>query len=137
MKYYTVVNEVEALQIAYAVCVCVCVCVRVCFVVWVGVCLSGGAAAMMPPSRSEVFQGRMSICTSGRKRQKGETSVEQNEIREDECETRNRKQKDGEKETKNSMWAAETNALELNFLCRHWFYASLLMAVHRAPRAEC
>lgn len=38
MKYYTVFNEVEALQRAYAVCACVCV--R--FVVWVGVCLSGG-----------------------------------------------------------------------------------------------
>lgn len=46
MKYYTVVNEVEALQRAYAVCVCVYVqylCVRQCALLYEwGVCLSGG-----------------------------------------------------------------------------------------------
>lgn len=47
MKYYTVVNEVEALQRAYAVCARMCaqyLCVRLCFVVRVGVCLSGGCS---------------------------------------------------------------------------------------------
>lgn len=61
MKYYTVVNEVKALQTAYAVCVCVCFSARVCALQreWGFVCQE--VAVIMPPSRSEVFQGIMSL----------------------------------------------------------------------------
>lgn len=125
MKYYTVVNEVEALQIAYAVCVCAAsVCASVCRV---EVCLSGGGedcgdnAAIKKWSLSRENE-HSHVRTE--KRQRGETSAQQNELREEKCETRNKKQKDGEKEKNSTMWAAET--IELLFL----------MAVYRAPRAE-
>lgn len=76
MKYYTVVNEVEALQRAYAVWVCVClcvctvrVCVRQCALLYEWGFVCQGAAVIMLPSRSEVFQGRMSMYV--RKRGRG------------------------------------------------------------------
>ena len=126
MKYYTVVNEVEALQIAYAVCVCVCS-KCVCFSVQSGGLFVGGGgdcgdnAAIKKWSLSRENE-HSHVRTE--KRQRGETSAQQNELREEKCETRNKKQKDGEKEKNSTMWAAET--IELSFL----------MAVYRAPRAE-
>lgn len=74
MKYYTVVNEVEALQTAYEVCMSVCMysmCVRLCALLyeWGFVCQE--VAVIMLPSKSEVFQGRMSMyCTSEREGEK-------------------------------------------------------------------
>lgn len=56
MKYYTVVNEVEALQKAYAVCMCVCVCtvcvcVRQCTLVYEWGFICREVAVIMLPSR--------------------------------------------------------------------------------------
>lgn len=85
MKYYTVVNEVKALQRAYAVCACVfcarmrlcvlsaCVCVCALPREWGFVCQE--VAVIMPPSRSEVFQGIMSLHVRERAvRERGEVS---------------------------------------------------------------
>lgn len=78
MKYYTVVNEVEALQRAYAVCMSVCMynmCLCFCALLseWGFVCQE--VAVIMLPSRSKVFQGRMSMYIRERGREKGEISA--------------------------------------------------------------
>lgn len=90
MKYYTVVNEVEALQRAYAVCmssvlvqcvyVCVCTHVLCAFVAWVGVCLSGGCSDNAAIKKWSLSRESEHVAyVRERAREKGAISVERGE----------------------------------------------------------